>query len=125
MVVKKAKCGKCCEPCEFFGICPHSYHEFDLKFKEARMTNEEAIKSLESVRYLRKVCTEDIDAITLAIHALEKQVPRPVKVYKASPNHIIMCPSCWSTFVARNNVVMNHCNNCGQAVELVDEKGEE
>lgn len=46
--------------------------------------------------------------------SLNLRVAKPIKRYPSHPEIIFMCPTCGSTFVRRNGILMRFCNNCGQ-----------
>ena len=87
---------------------------------DEEMTNKEAIALLDEVTVVAPFVAE---AVAIAKSAIEYRIAKPVKKYTSHPEDIVMCPTCGSTFVRRNGVTMNFCNNCGQALceEVKDE----
>lgn len=55
---------------------------------------------------------------------VDKFIPKKVIVHKSSPDDIILCPSCGSTFVTMEKwsykVYFKHCPNCAQALNWSD-----
>lgn len=85
------------------------------------MTHEEAKREIKECYCEEDFCLvpELATALEMAIEALEKQIAKPVKIYAAHPDPVIMCPVCGSIFVTRDGRMMNCCNNCGQRVTLM------
>lgn len=89
------------------------------------MTEREAIRYLKKlydnlekfflrVRYHLK--GEYKNALTLAISALEKQIPKPVKITTST----IRCGECNRQLSGIGNIhsKRNYCQGCGQAIKL-------
>lgn len=81
------------------------------------MTYDEAMKKLVAMHYTRHVFTDDLEAINIALDAVEKQVQKAVNVYDAHPCPVKLCPACGSTFVEAYGTLMKYCANCGQALK--------
>ena len=92
------------------------------------MTYEEAIQILVDLRYFDDDCVEDCVALTMAIEALEKQMPKkPKEEWSKSPfsddegclfQHL-MCPNCGKMEV---NKLDDFCPHCGQAIDWSDDE---
>ena len=95
------------------------------------MTESEAIKELkedialydnEITRLDASIGTPDrnlIDALEMAIQALEKQIPMKPKINRIDSETIYCkCPSCNITTVLYRNCIMNYCKECGQKLRL-------
>lgn len=82
------------------------------------MTNRKAIVLLSQM-YLPCFDDEEKQAITMAIEALEKQIPKVAKKVDVQPyfrkhySNDLACPVCHN----RVSVKMNYCPNCGQRLE--------
>lgn len=83
------------------------------------MTNKEAIEKISCTPLMRSEYEhgELKEALSMAIEALEKQIPKEPKLIETYPNNLHLCPSCGSTFITRYDGAMNYCNNCGQAID--------
>ena len=96
------------------------------------MTYEYAIKQLEDDALFEGV-PEEINplyaAYTVAITAMEKQIPKPLKELK-NPNPIELrndfaeCPNCgeWLVKKMRAKHRCDYCHKCGQALDWSTEK---
>ena len=102
------------------------------------MKYEEAIKRIEylknkaeialinnntSCEWLKKDVEGTITAFSMAIEALEKQVPKKLAFDAWSHN----CPRCLETLVDNNKihrkgVKKHYCPNCGQAIDWSEER---
>ena len=95
------------------------------------MTESEAIKELkedialydnEITRLDASIGTPDrnlIDALEMAIQALEKQIPMKPKINRIDSETIYCkCPSCNITTVLYRNCIMKYCKECGQKLRL-------
>lgn len=86
------------------------------------MTNEEAIKELEWVKECGFVADKGIvgtdrivDAISKAIEALEKQIPKRVRRDKYG---LGLCPNCGQLGVYDVEAnELDYCSDCGQAID--------
>ena len=86
------------------------------------MTENEAIKQLKIQRTFTNGSNAKVEAIDIAIKALEKQIPKkPIRIGKDT------CPKCGTyneTWVKRRNTLPNdivYCWHCGQPVEITRE----
>ena len=85
------------------------------------MTESEAIKILQrdlQIQLENKALPDGIEAIQIAIQALEKQIPK--KPYKDNENGIYekeYCPICHRSLFPNDH----HCI-CGQAIDWSDEE---
>ena len=85
------------------------------------MTESEAIKILQrdlQIQLENKALPDGIEAIQIAIQALEKQIPK--KPYKDNENGIYekeYCPTCHRSLFPNDH----HCI-CGQAIDWRDEE---
>lgn len=85
------------------------------------MTNEEAVKIIDHLGikqvYDDTVSATDIgEALTLAISALDKQIPiKPMRIADV----MAMCPRCASTVYDfyENVSQLEYCRECGQAID--------
>lgn len=89
------------------------------------MTAEEAIKEfkerieLGKKEYLKDI-PEYIEALEMAIEALEKQIAKkPESKQRFADLWLGLCPSCLANGV---NSEMNYCDKCGQAVDWSEEE---
>jgi len=80
------------------------------------MTNEKAIEILTDLRYFDDDCDTDVEAIEIAIEALEKQIPERLKREKILHTHL--CPECGLPAVAW----LNYCPKCGQKIDWSEEE---
>lgn len=87
------------------------------------MTHENAIKCLkEIISPTGRII--NISAVDLAVEALEKQIPKPLKELR-DPNPIELrndfaeCPNCgeWLVKKMRAKHRYNYCPKCGQALD--------
>ena len=97
------------------------------------MTREEAIKDLTALRgsYREDFNGETIEALTMAIEALKRQIQKKVKITplrqdvrignmtaKAGTRVLARCPNC-DTWVMRHH---GFCSHCGQAIDWSEEE---
>ena len=86
------------------------------------MTDSEAIKILQrdlQIQLENKALPDGIEAIQIAIQALEKQIPKKPKINRiASETIYCKCPSCNITTVLYRNCIMKYCKECGQKLRL-------
>ena len=61
-----------------------------------------------------RIAGKELEAVK---EALKKQIPKKAVRYESCPEDIVLCPTCGSTYVMRNAILMNFCSNCGQALE--------
>ena len=62
-------------------------------------------------------------AFSVAINALEKQIPKKPKSITSVENSMyVKCPTCKLTTVLYDGCVMEYCKNCGQAIDWSDEE---
>ena len=82
------------------------------------MTYEEAIKWLKEHHCPDdwECDCKDAEAMRLAIEALEKQIPKKLKYI---PGAFYSCPTCGNGY-GRKAEFVNHCFNCGQAIDWED-----
>ena len=80
------------------------------------MTESEAKVILESEYKFHGECSVFGEALTIAIKALEKQIPKKPKIDDRYVMYI--CPCC-NDFI---KVSHNCCQNCGQAIDWSDEE---
>ena len=80
------------------------------------MTESEAKVILESEYKFHGECSVFGEALTMAINALEKQIPKKPKTDDRYVMYI--CPCC-NDFI---KVSHNCCQNCGQAIDWSDEE---
>ena len=80
------------------------------------MTESEAKAILESEYKFHGECSVFGEALTIAINALEKQIPKKPKTDDRYVMYI--CPCC-NDFI---KVSHNCCQNCGQAIDWSNEK---
>ena len=80
------------------------------------MTKSEAKVILESEYKFHGECSVFGEALTIAINALEKQIPKKPKTDDRYVMYI--CPCC-NDFIKVNH---NYCTNCGQAIDWSDEE---
>ena len=88
------------------------------------MTESEAIKILQrdlQIQLENKALPDGIEAIQIAIQALEKQIPKkPIMkpYYKDMEEEYLCCPTCGEILTDRipmdNKDFYFHCLNCGQ-----------
>ena len=86
------------------------------------MTESEAIKILQrdlQIQLENKALPDGIEAIQIAIQALEKQIPKKPKINRIDSETIYCkCPSCNITTVLYRNCIMKYCKECGQKLRL-------
>ena len=86
------------------------------------MTESEAIKILQrdlEIQVKNKALTDGIEAIQIAIQALEKQIPKKPKINRIDSETIYCkCQSCNITTVLYRNCIMKYCKECGQKLRL-------
>ena len=86
------------------------------------MTESEAIKILKrdlQIQLENKALPDGIEAIQIAIQALEKQIPKKPKINMIDSETIYCkCPSCNITTVLYRNCIMKYCKECGQKLRL-------
>ena len=82
----------------------------------SNMTESEAKVILESEYKFHGECSVFGEALTIAINALEKQIPKKPKTDDRYVMYI--CPCC-NDFV---KVSHNYCPNCGQKLDWSDEE---
>lgn len=93
------------------------------------MTTEKALEILQEIKcdFKNKCCTSidlgNIEAIDVAISALEKQIPKkPIFKYKAFFSFDgYCCPNCNNYIKSKKDPIRpNHCEKCGQALDWSD-----
>ena len=82
----------------------------------SKMTESEAKVILESEYKFHGECSVFGEALTIAINALEKQIPKKPKTDDRYVMYI--CPCC-NDFI---KVSHNCCQNCGQRLDWSDEE---
>ena len=82
----------------------------------SKMTESEAKVILESEYKFHGECSVFGEALTMAINALEKQIPKKPKTDDRYVMYI--CPCC-NDFI---KVSHNCCQNCGQKLDWSDEE---
>ena len=82
----------------------------------SKMTESEAKVILESEYKFHGECSVFGEALTIAINALEKQIPKKPKTDDRYVMYI--CPCC-NDFI---KVSHNCCQNCGQKLDWSDEE---
>lgn len=77
------------------------------------MTNKEAIEHL--IDPIGKGVAEHVEAIRIALDAIEKQIPmKPFKWCKL----IYICPTCHrSEYIRQRDALDTYCGFCGQAID--------
>ena len=91
------------------------------------MTESEAIKILQrdlQIQLENKALTDGIDAIHIAIQALEKQIPKkPILANNMmTKDKFLMCPCCKFRFPDSLVFLKTRCWNCGQKLDWSDEE---
>ena len=86
------------------------------------MKENKAIKILQrdlQIQLENKALPDGIEAIQIAIQALEKQIPKKPKINRIDSETIYCkCPSCNITTVLYRNCIMKYCKECGQKLRL-------
>ena len=86
------------------------------------MKENKAIKILQrdlQIQLENKALPDGIEAIQIAIQALEKHIPKKPKINRIDSETIYCkCPSCNITTVLYRNCIMNYCKECGQKLRL-------
>ena len=95
------------------------------------MTESEAIKILQrdlQIQLENKSLPDGIEAIQIAIQALEKPIPKiPIRkpYYKDLEDEYLCCPTCGEILTDRipadNKTFYFHCMNCGQKFDWSDD----
>ena len=95
------------------------------------MTESEAIKILQrdlEIQVKNKALTDGIEAIQIAIQALEKQIPKkPImkQYFENLEEEYLCCPTCGEILTDRipsdNKTFYFHCMNCGQKFDWSDD----
>ena len=75
------------------------------------MNREEAIKSLKNIIEYWTYQPTEVESATLAISALEKQMPKKPELKLG----IYFCSECGNSF--NDDMNENYCNCCGQAID--------
>ena len=86
------------------------------------MTNKETIKYL--IDLIGDGLVENVEAIRIALAAIEKQIPnKPIGDFHSVPHY--RCPNCNSTVkLYENSTIFPFCNYCGQAIDWSEVKNE-
>ena len=94
------------------------------------MTESEAIKILQrdlQIQLENKALPDGIEAIQIAIQALEKQIPKkPImkQYFENLEDDYLCCPTCGEILTDRipsdNKTFYFHCMNCGQKFDWSD-----
>ena len=63
-------------------------------------------------------CSVFGEALTIAINALEKQIPKKPIVASVENSMYVKCPTCKLTTVLYDGCIMKWCKNCGQKLDL-------
>ena len=95
------------------------------------MTESEAIKILQrdlQIQLENKALPDGIEAIQIAIQALEKQIPKkPImkQYFENLEEEYLCCPTCGEILTDRipsdNKTFYFHCMNCGQKFDWSDD----
>ena len=95
------------------------------------MTESEAIKILQrdlQIQLENKALPDGIEAIQIAIQALEKQIPKkPImkQYFENLEDEYLCCPTCGEILTDRipsdNKTFYFHCMNCGQKFDWSDD----
>ena len=95
------------------------------------MTESEAIKILQrdlQIQLENKALPDGIEAIQIAIQALEKQIPKkPImkQYFENLEEEYLCCPTCGEILTDRiqsdNKTFYFHCMNCGQKFDRSDD----
>ena len=92
----------------------------------SEMTESEAKVILESEYKFHGECSVFGEALTMAINALEKQIPKkPYHISQVDDNDNanVECPVCRATSDYAVNVIKRgHCWKCGQLLDWSDEE---
>ena len=91
------------------------------------MTESEAIKILQrdlEIQLENKALPDGIEAIHIAIQALENQIPKkPIFVNNMmTKDKFLMCPCCKFRFPDSLVFLKTRCWNCGQKLDWSDEE---
>ena len=96
------------------------------------MTESEAIKISQRDLHIQlenKALPDGIEAIQIAIQALEKQIPKkPImkQYFENLEEEYLCCPTCGEILTDRipadNKTFYFHCMNCGQKFDWSDEE---
>ena len=91
------------------------------------MTESEAIKILQrdlQIQLENKALPDGIEAIQIAIQALEKQIPKkPILANNMmTKDKFLMCPCCEFRFPDSLVFLKTRCWNCGQKLDWSDEE---
>lgn len=80
------------------------------------MTEQEALKYIKLFREEWDVNskTKNAEALDVAIKAIEKQIPKQVKLYIGQD---MQCPECNNRLRAYEGMKICYCKFCGQALE--------
>lgn len=99
------------------------------------MTSDEAIKQLASLIINSQlfhqdegdIWEKDIEALKIAIKAVEKQIPKkPITTADGCNNDCLECPNCdsfigYKTDCEDEHYQVNYCPNCGQMLDWGEE----
>ena len=90
------------------------------------MTDSEAIKILKrdlQIQLENKALPDGIEAVKLAIQALEKQIPKkPILANDMmTKDNFLMCPCCEFRFPDSLVFLKTRCWNCGQKLDWINE----
>lgn len=94
------------------------------------MEESEAIKELHGIRPRGGIIPQKrAEALDVAIHALEKQIPKkPImkQYFEDLEEKYLCCPTCGEILTDRipadNKTFYFHCMNCGQKLDWSDEE---
>jgi len=94
------------------------------------MEESEAIKELHGIRPRGGIIPQKrAEALDVAIHALEKQIPKkPImkQYFEDLEEKYLCCPTCGEILTDRipadNKTFCFHCMNCGQKLDWSDEE---
>lgn len=94
------------------------------------MEESEAIKELHGIRPRGGIIPQKrAEALDVAIHALEKQIPKkPImkQYFEDLEEKYLCCPTCGEILTGRipadNKTFCFHCMNCGQKLDWSDEE---
>lgn len=94
------------------------------------MEESEAIKELHGIRPRGGIIPQKrAEALDVAIHALEKQIPKkPImkQYFEDLEEKYLCCPTCGEILTdripANNKTFCFHCMNCGQKLDWSDEE---
>lgn len=115
----------------------------DMRKQVDRMTEQEAIKIMKGIEAVEGTFPEDgndvEETLSLAIKALEKQIPKKPKQSGVTDSKGVfhptngisgvpydLCPNCKTNlctdgFFGRNKKSMKYCENCGQKLDWSDD----